>query len=195
MRLKIEAARRQLGTALDLYMRDQDPVSVHTLTGAAGEILEHYAGKIAGQSFSSRVLGISPTMTQEQWVQAKHKIRNALKHASTRSGKDRDDEDLLASFSDHDNAIHLFMAWIDYGLVTNRMPVEAQTFIVWCDAIFPHDPAVDKSREFFLNAIGKPLVRQKAALKRGIDRAKRIREVMADPSTEHHPLVLGWPPT
>lgn len=194
MHLKIEAARRQLGTALDLYIRDRDPVSVHTLAGAAGEILEHYAQKEGGVSFSSRVLGYSPDLTEKDWNDAKRQFRNALKHAATKKGAERDDEELLAAFSDADNTIHLFMAWIDYGNVAKMMPIEAQTFIVWCDAIFPSAPMVARSREFFTGIQSKSPSRQKAALSRGIDRVRKIRDVMRDPSTEHRPLVLGWPP-
>ena len=46
---KIEAARRQLGTALALYLKDQDPVSVHCLAGAGCELIEYYAQKSGGE--------------------------------------------------------------------------------------------------------------------------------------------------
>ena len=36
---KIDAAKRQLDTAIDLWFRDGDPVSIHTLVSAAQEIL------------------------------------------------------------------------------------------------------------------------------------------------------------
>lgn len=36
---KLDAARRQLDTAINLYFKDADPVSVHTLTAAAHQIL------------------------------------------------------------------------------------------------------------------------------------------------------------
>jgi hypothetical protein len=37
---KIQVARRQLGTALALFIEDLDPISVHTLACAGGEIAE-----------------------------------------------------------------------------------------------------------------------------------------------------------
>lgn len=40
---KIEAAFRQLRTAVLLFFSDQDPVAVHTLTAAAHEILRQFA--------------------------------------------------------------------------------------------------------------------------------------------------------
>ena len=42
---KIEAARRQLGTALDLWFSDGDPVSVHTLAFAAYDIIHAVSKK------------------------------------------------------------------------------------------------------------------------------------------------------
>ena len=47
-RLKIECARRQLGTALDLYLRDLDPVSVHCLANGGCELIQFHAAKAGG---------------------------------------------------------------------------------------------------------------------------------------------------
>jgi hypothetical protein len=44
---KVEVSRQQLGTALSLFLDDQDAVSVHTLACAGGEIAEHLT-RIAG---------------------------------------------------------------------------------------------------------------------------------------------------
>ena len=48
--LKIEVARRQLGTATALYLRDLDPVSVHCLANAGCELMEFYARKVSGEA-------------------------------------------------------------------------------------------------------------------------------------------------
>jgi hypothetical protein len=53
---KIEAARRQLGTALALYLKDQGPVSVHCLAGGGCELIEYYAQKGSGEPFTSHIL-------------------------------------------------------------------------------------------------------------------------------------------
>jgi hypothetical protein len=42
---KTEIARRQLGTALALFIEDRDPVSVHTLACAGCEIAEYLTPK------------------------------------------------------------------------------------------------------------------------------------------------------
>lgn len=51
---KNEVARRQLGTALALFIEDFDPVSVHTLACAGGEVAEHLARKAGAEPFGSR---------------------------------------------------------------------------------------------------------------------------------------------
>jgi hypothetical protein len=52
---KGEVARRQLGTALDMFLRGQDPVSVHTLAMAGGEIAERLAEKKLVRKLSSAI--------------------------------------------------------------------------------------------------------------------------------------------
>jgi hypothetical protein len=42
---KAEVARRLLGTALDLFLRRQDPVAVHTLAMAGSKVAEWLAEK------------------------------------------------------------------------------------------------------------------------------------------------------
>jgi hypothetical protein len=51
--LKIEVARRQLGMATELYLRDLDPVSVHSLANAGCELIEFYARKLSGKALLS----------------------------------------------------------------------------------------------------------------------------------------------
>ena len=40
---KLDAAKRQLETAVELFFNHKDPVSIHTLTRAVHEILEKFA--------------------------------------------------------------------------------------------------------------------------------------------------------
>lgn len=59
----------------------------------------------------------------------------------------RDDEALMTDFTDQTNDAVLFSGWIDYLLVTKRLPVEAQVFQVWWYATNPDsmNPDVDPS--------------------------------------------------
>lgn len=44
---KLDAAYRQLNTAIFLFFQDKDPVSVHTLVGAALEVLNNHIKDIS----------------------------------------------------------------------------------------------------------------------------------------------------
>ena len=62
---KIQIARRQLGTALALFIDDRDPVSVHTLACAGGEVAEHLTRKAGAEPFVSHALA---TFTDRELV-------------------------------------------------------------------------------------------------------------------------------
>jgi hypothetical protein len=60
---KTEVARRQLGTALALFIEDLDPISVHTLARAGGEIAEHLTRKAMSKPFIDHALATFPDET------------------------------------------------------------------------------------------------------------------------------------
>ena len=60
---------------------------------------------------------------------------NAFKHFSGFKGIEREDEELLARFSDINNDIALFIGRWDYMTVQKRLPVAAQVFQVWWYAL------------------------------------------------------------
>src|SRR3990170_2717985 len=86
---KLDAARRQLDTAVRLYFSEADPVSIHTLTAASHEVLTDL----------NRERGGSPTVMEsfEAYIKPEgikefgsmiNKAANFFKHA------DRDPEDI-----------------------------------------------------------------------------------------------------
>lgn len=198
MKLKIEAARRQLGTALELFLADADPVSVHSLANGACEVLEHYAAKAGGKPFTSHMLATFP----ERDIGAIHRVQrqywNAFKHALDIKGDERQDDELLASFSDRQNDDALFIGWWDYAQATNQMPIEAQAMHVWYLSKYPEKLAPNVSRDkydaIFPNLQQKNPTEQKQDLKSAIERARRDPSMMQDDKTERRPLGLRWPP-
>ena len=136
--LKIASARRQLGTALSIYLQDLDPVSVHCLAGGGCELIEYYANKAGGEPFTSHVLKTFPDMDIRQVRILQRKFWNAFKHATHQySGEERDDDELLMRFTDEQNDHVLFIGWYDYALATNTMPIEAQVHQAWYIALHP----------------------------------------------------------
>ena len=116
---KVELARRQLGTALSLYLDGHDPVSVQCLVCGGCELAEHLAIKSGGPPFWKLPLASYPSMTVRDFTELRNKFWNAFKYSSKRNGEERDDSELLSTFSDMDNVVRLFIGWTDYGTATS----------------------------------------------------------------------------
>jgi hypothetical protein len=150
---KIECARRQLGTALDLYLRDLDPVSVHCLANGACELIEFYVKKAGAEPLVSHILQTQPHLDIEVIKRMQRKYWNAFKHATTRGGEERQDDELLSMFTDQENDAALFVGWVDYGRATKMMPIEAQIHHMWWitlnpDKVEPTYPMTEYDKRF-----------------------------------------------
>jgi hypothetical protein len=194
---KIEAARRQLGTALALYLQDQDPVSVHCLAGGGCELIEYYAQKAGGEPFSSHALATFPDLSIGQLRKLQRQHWTAFKHATHLGGQERNDDELLSGFTDLQNDHALFIGWYDYAVVANAMPIEAQVHQIWYLALYPEklDPAhsVEPIEAMFPDLRSQPRVQQKRMLMDRIKMARSDAQLMNDPKTEKRPLIIGWP--
>jgi hypothetical protein len=108
-RLKIESDRRQLGTALALYLDNRDPVSVHCLAGGGCELIEFYAKKSGTKPFTSHILETQPGLDIKGLRRIQRNYWTAFKHATHQyTGKERDDDDLLTRFS---YRFHIRVSW------------------------------------------------------------------------------------
>src|SRR6478609_7880885 len=150
---KAEIARRQLGKALALFIDDQDSVSVHCLACGGGEIAEHLTQKAGQEAFSAHARKHRPDLDAGKLRGIRNQYWNAFKHATSRSGLDRQDEEFLASFSDEINDHTLFVGWYDYARASPSLPIEAQVFQAWYFArypekIIPHKTVEASVREF-----------------------------------------------
>lgn len=196
-RYKIESARRQLGTALALYLRDCDPVSVHCLAGGGCEIIEYYAKKAGREPFISNILKAHPDLEIRKIRQLQRKYWTAFKHAThVNSHEERDDDRLLAQFSDEQNDHVLFIGWYDYASATQMMPVEAQVHQAWYLALHPtkldQKHSLKPYENLFPDLRTKARVVQKQMLNAVIVSTRADKNVMADPRTDSRSLVLGW---
>jgi hypothetical protein len=193
--LKIEAARRQLGHALDLFLQDRDPVSVHCLAGGGCGLIEYHATKAGGEPFTSFMLKTNPDLDIKTIRKRQRQYWTAFKHATTHEGDERDDDHLLSRFTDENNDVALYVGWYDYGQAVRAMPVEAQAYLTWYAAMNIEKMNPNKSREpyeiKFPNVRALPRIKQKQMLTASILRARGNNEVMSDPRTERRPLVLG----
>ncbi|HXO98529.1 MAG TPA: hypothetical protein VN857_18210 [Chthoniobacterales bacterium] len=85
---KLEAARRQLDTAIRLYFTDGDPISMHTLAAASFEILKDLDkhGPNTGTFYDSIENVVRPGL-EKQAIIAMREAQNFLKHAEQEPDK------------------------------------------------------------------------------------------------------------
>ena len=116
---KLEVAQRQLDVAAALFVARQDRIAIHTLAGAAEEIL----GKLADCADQKNMLDRMRLAAEERFGRAVdrrelsrlvNESRNALKHANDPS------ENTLDYDENHAEAM-LFRAMVNYQLVTGTL--------------------------------------------------------------------------
>ena len=192
---KLDAARRQLGTALALFIADLDPVSVHCLACGGAELAQHLAKTAGGSAFFEHALATNPGLDQRSLSYLRNKYWNAFKHATTTDGRERADDILLADFSDEQNDHQLLIGWLDLSEAMGSMPIEAQVFQAWYFAMHPDKLTPAFSADVILSVFPKlsslDRVERKRELRRVIDVARNDEDVMSDPQTETRPLILA----
>jgi hypothetical protein len=186
---KIEVARSQLVTALDLFTRDKDPISVHCLACGGGEVIEGLAEAKAEKVFATHILQTQPEMDRAKVGRLRKVYWNAFKHFSNKEGLPREDEELLKDFNDTKNDIALFIGWYDYAILQKKMPVAAQVFQVWWYAL--NEDKVSENADFsifrtaFPDIVQQDRAEQKRRLRRKIEKYRDDKNLLADPATEN----------
>ncbi len=196
MNIKLRIARAQLGTALSLFLRDQDPISVHALACGGSEVIEGLANSNDIPTLSSHILQTHPSIDISKVYRLRNQYWNAIKHFYTRGNQTaRDDEGLMEGFTDEKNDAVLFMGWLDYQLLTKRLPLEVQVFQVWWYATNEQrmNPNTDPApyRKVFPGIMNCDRIEQKRRLKRVTEKYRNDKEILADPRTEQGRLVTS----
>lgn len=185
---KLEVARRQLGTALWLFLEDREPLAVQSLASGAGEILDDLASQAGVESSSAHILRTNPQMNFADVKRLRNLYWNAFKHATSRRGTMREDQELLDAFSDKQNDAALILAWMDYHRVSGRLPVAAQVFQHWFFAVYEEKLAAHVNRAAYrlvFPEIGsKDRRAQKALLRTEVARRETDANLLAHHETE-----------
>jgi len=187
---KAEAARRQLGTALHLWLEDLDPVSVQVLASGGCEVAEALAKQV-GTAHSKFIMEFNDDIKEEKLKGLRNTLWNAMKHASKKNGTPRDDEMLLATPLEKENEERLYEGWFNLSQ-TMPVPIEAQTLIVWF--ILKHGDLTeldDGLKNLFPDLHTLSPTNQKAMLRKQIEMIRNIRELVADPNTDPRPLIIS----
>lgn len=191
LELKCKVARSQLATALDLFLRDKDPISVQCLACGGAEVIEAVAEHVGEQSFSTAVIERHPTgIDRQRIVKLRNQFWNAFKHLTARDGETLrlEDVELLSSFADHQNDAVLFWGWYDYMMVRRRLPIEVQIFQVWWYTVYEDKLSpwtdIEEIRRFFPDLLDKSRTEQKRRLRRAVEKYRSDKNLLGDPRTE-----------
>ena len=128
---KHDAARRQLETAITLWFHQADPVSIHTLTGAAYRLLYDINIKAGGPPMMPDSSNIRPECLDE-WRRILFQAQNFFKHA------DQDPTDTLFFAPELTQALMLESCERYQVLAHEQRPL-MQLFVVWLSV---HKPRV-----------------------------------------------------
>ena len=94
--------------------------------------MEGIAEQASLPTLTTHILTAYPGFDRAQVNRLRNQYWNAIKHFYARDNRAaRDDEALMADFSDASNDAVLFMGWLNYMAVVKRLPIEVQVFQVW----------------------------------------------------------------
>jgi hypothetical protein len=184
---KIDAAKRQLITAIRLFFEGGDPVSVYSLASNAWEVVDVFCTNAGVESFSKQARENLPTgHTLRYYIN--EPCRNFFKHAE----QDPDPESSV-ELREANVAALLFLAVEDYIRFRRGGPVEAQVFQLWFIAVFPEkvtegDPVAQpklESAKLAFPGIATLASSDKIAMGRQVlEAARKDAWLAADPKTE-----------
>jgi len=121
---KIMAAEEQLKTAIRLFLKDEDPISVHALASAAQEILASLAKKQGTKSLKQQALDAAGESKREDLLKAMNEAKNDFKHA------DRD-PDKITKLSQGYTEMVLFDAVTLYYSITQQKVPAFMIYDLW----------------------------------------------------------------
>lgn len=124
----LEAAHRQLATAIRLYVEGGDIVAVHTLACAAREIYEKHCKAIGQRRFFDILADSFPDRTEKQIWDRLNLARNFFKHPAGTG-----DYNETIELSQRDNRYMLFIAAHDCAMLVGDvdMPAIARYYFAW----------------------------------------------------------------
>ena len=120
---KLDAAKRQLDVAIILFFKQSDPVSVHTLTAAAHQLLMDVGCSHGIKSFMKQ----NPLIKEEkfkEYISVVNKAENFFKHA-------KNDAKEMLDFDPGQTEYLMLDAVEMYMQLTNEMPEDMSIFRVW----------------------------------------------------------------
>lgn len=140
---KLDAARRQIETAIRLYFNDADPISIHTLTCASYTILSDLNKKKGGLHMILDGVGVKKEKKKE-FRKMVYEAKNHFKHA------DRD-PDTVIKFYPRTNEHILFDCCSKYSELTSEKPSYFRIYQGWY--VSKHIDIFEYSKEEMINIL------------------------------------------
>jgi hypothetical protein len=128
---KLDAARRQLETAILLYFNSADPVSIHTLAAAAQGILQHLGSHESSPMLLERSLAQIPKELADEIRTSIRKPQNFFKHADQ-------DPDEVIEFAPALTEFTLLDAVAKYLELTGELTLMLRAYEKWFPVLHPH---------------------------------------------------------
>lgn len=122
---KLEAARRQLSTAIGMWFREEDAVSVHTLACAAHEVIHGINQHRGGRDLLLDNLNIKDEYRKD-WIRKIKKEANFFKHAD----KDPDPSNTI-EFSPGITEMYLMFTVVGVEVIGERLNDREAAFNFW----------------------------------------------------------------
>ena len=126
---KMEAASRQLDTAIQLFFSGGDSIAIHSLATAAANVFADIAERKESVSWRTRTRD-SSGLSMKELKCILHNSWNFFKHADS-------DTDGKLIFNEQENQDLMFMAVLDCGELYNTS-CAMQAFQLWYIAAYPH---------------------------------------------------------
>jgi hypothetical protein len=180
-------ARRQLLTAIELFVADKDPVSVQALAGNAREILEGLCRNAEVRPMTELLLADHPGRPRKDIYAAMNLYRNCFKHLGETKEVREEDQRTLDQFDDTKNDYLLYICIEDYLRLRRKSPIAMQIFHSWFCACHVHLLAVQSQAEKFLEQFPGIEAMTREQRKRGL--AGCLEQF------SHHPDLLAHPET
>jgi len=143
---KLEAAKRQLETAVILYFNEKDPISIHTLAAAAHHIIVDLNKKAGGQP-----LILEGAIVKEEYKDEFRKMireaKNFLKHADI-------DQDKVLDFNLVSNDYYLLDACEGYEMLTGEKNPYFTIYRGWFHYMHPNILSNPVSAQIIKNQFG-----------------------------------------
>lgn len=135
---KMDAAKRQLDSAVELFLKDFDPISIHTLVAASHGILSDIGRK---QGIKSILKGHALSLIKEdkkaEYIKKTNEAQNFFKHAGS-------DAKATLGFNADQSTLLLFDACEMYLAINKSVSALMFLFRVWFMMNYP-DVIADKS--------------------------------------------------